>query len=139
MAASVNPHDPPRPAPAHRDRDEAGGLPARARRAGGHRARHELGLDPHTGLTVVFRSKRGDRMKVLVWDGEPDRGSVRGTDPPANGLVMIYKRLDAGAFAWPTVRDGVMRISWAQYEALFEGLDWRRVMARRVPAPTAAS
>ena len=86
---------------------------------------NELGLDPHTGLTVVFRSKRGDRMKVLVWDG--------------SGLVMIYKRLDAGAFAWPTVRDGVMRISRAQYEALFEGLDWRRVMARRVPAPTAAS
>ena len=68
---------------------------------------NELGLDPHTGLTVVFRSKRGDRMKVLVWDG--------------SGLVMIYKRLDAGRFAWPQVRDGVMRISRAQYEALFEG------------------
>ena len=86
---------------------------------------NELGLDPHSGLTVVFRSKRGDRMKILVWDG--------------TGLVMIYKRLDQGAFAWPAVCDGVIRISRAQYEALFEGLDWRRVMARRVPAPAAAS
>jgi transposase len=30
---------------------------------------NELGLDPHSGLTVVFRSKRGDRVKILVWDG----------------------------------------------------------------------
>ena len=86
---------------------------------------NELGLDPHSGLTVVFRSKRGDRVKVLVWDG--------------TGLVMIYKRLDQGRFAWPAVQDGVMRLSRAQYEALFEGLDWRRVMARRVLAPAAAS
>ena len=85
---------------------------------------NELGLDPHSGLTVVFRSKRGDRIKVLVWDG--------------TGLVLIYKRLESGSFTWPTVQDGVMRLSRAQFEALFEGLDWRRVMARRVPAPAAA-
>lgn len=82
---------------------------------------NELGLDPHSGLTVVFRSKRGDRIKVLVWDG--------------TGLVLIYKRLEAGSFTWPKIQDGVMRLSRAQFEALFEGLDWRRVMARRVPAP----
>jgi len=29
----------------------------------------ELKLDPHSGVTVVFRSKRGDRVKILVWDG----------------------------------------------------------------------
>ena len=27
----------------------------------------ELKLDPHSGLTVVFRSMRGDRLKILVW------------------------------------------------------------------------
>jgi transposase len=48
---------------------------------------NELGLDPHSGLTVVFRSKRLDRVKILVWDG--------------TGLVLTYKRLDAGAFAPP--------------------------------------
>lgn len=30
---------------------------------------NELGLNPHSGVTVVFRSKRGDRVKILVWDG----------------------------------------------------------------------
>jgi hypothetical protein len=27
----------------------------------------ELKLDPHPGVTVIFRSKRGDRLKILVW------------------------------------------------------------------------
>lgn len=85
---------------------------------------NELGLDPYSGLTVVFRSKRGDRIKILVWDG--------------SGLVMIYKRLEAGEFVWPRISEGVMRLSRAQYEALVEGLDWKRVVARRMQAPTAA-
>lgn len=83
-----------------------------------------LGLDPYSGLIVVFRAKRGDRVKILVWDG--------------TGLVMIYKRLEDGRFIWPTVSDGVMRLSKAQFEALFEGLDWRRVHGRRVRRPAAA-
>ena len=84
----------------------------------------ELKLDPHSGVTVIFRSKRGDRMKILVWDG--------------TGLVLTYKILEHGSFAWPKVQDGTMRLSRGQYEALFEGLDWRRVMAQRVTAPSAA-
>jgi len=84
----------------------------------------ELKLDPHSGVTVVFRSKRGDRLKILVWDG--------------SGLVMVYKRLEQGSFSWPKVQDGVMRLSRAQFEALFEGLDWRRVVAQRVAPPAAA-
>ena len=81
---------------------------------------NELGLDPHSGLTVIFRSRRGDRLKILVWDG--------------TGLVMVYKRLDGGRFVWPAVTDGVMRLTRAQ----FEGLDWRRVIPRRVRTPAAA-
>lgn len=56
----------------------------------------------------------------------------------ANGMVMIYKVLEQGSFAWPRVQDGTMRVSRAQFEALFEGLDWRRVMAQRMLALTAA-
>lgn len=84
----------------------------------------ELKLDPHSGVTVVFRSKRGDRLKILVWDG--------------TGMVLIYKVLEEGSFAWPKVQDGTMRLSRAQFEALFEGLDWRRMVAQRVLPPTAA-
>jgi transposase len=84
----------------------------------------ELKLDPHSGVTVIFRSKRGDRLKILVWDG--------------TGMVLIYKVLEEGSFAWPKVRDGIMRLSRAQAEALFEGLDWCRTVTRRVAVPTAA-
>ncbi len=84
----------------------------------------QLGFDPHSGLVVIFRSRRGDRTKILFWDG--------------SGLVMVYKRLEQGSFTWPAVQDGVMRLSRAQFEALVEGLDWRRVMAQRVPRPAAA-
>ena len=85
---------------------------------------NELGLDPHTGVIVIFRSKRGDRIKALLWDG--------------SGLVLVYKRLEQGRFAWPSIRDGVMRLSRAQFEALFEGLDWRRVYGVRTRQPYAA-
>ncbi len=53
-------------------------------------------------------------------------------------MVLIAKRLEQGKFAWPPVSEGVMRLSAAQFAALFEGLDWRRVHARRAPRPTIA-
>jgi transposase len=84
---------------------------------------HELGRDPFSGSAFVFRAKRADRVKIVFWDG--------------TGLVMIYKRLEDNRFSWPALRDGVMRLSKAQFEALFEGLDWRRVKAREIRRPTA--
>ena len=50
---------------------------------------NELKLDPHSGALIVFRSRRGDRIKVLVWDG--------------SGLVLVYKRLEEGTFKRPRV------------------------------------
>ena len=84
----------------------------------------QLGLDPHSGIIVVFRSRKAERIKILVWDG--------------TGLVMVYKRLEQGSFAWPPIREGVMKLSVGQFEALFAGLDWRRVHAPKVMPPAAA-
>ncbi|MCC5960506.1 MAG: IS66 family insertion sequence element accessory protein TnpB [Rhodobacteraceae bacterium] len=53
------------------------------------------------------------------------------------GLVLIYKRLEVSSFVWPKIQDGVMQLSRAQYEALFEGLDWRRMVPKQVTPPTA--
>ena len=79
--------------------------------------------DPFTGTVFVFRAKRADRLKILFWDG--------------SGLVMAYKRLEETTFAWPEVRDGVMTLNRAQFEALFAGLDWRRVRALEARRPAA--
>ena len=64
--------------------------------------------DPFTGTVFVFRAKRADRLKILFWDG--------------TGLVMAYKRLE----------------ETAQFEALFAGLDWRKVRALEARRPAAA-
>ena len=83
-----------------------------------------IGEDPFSGAVFVFRSKRTDRLKVLVWD--------------RTGLVLIHKRLEGGKFVWPQVRDGVMRLSAAQFAALFEGLDWRLVWPEQRRSPQLA-
>ena len=80
--------------------------------------------DPFTGTVFVFRAKRTDRLKILFWDG--------------SGLVMAYKRLEETTFVWPAVRDGMMALNRAQFEALFAGLDWRKVRALEVRRPAAA-
>src|SRR3712207_5375721 len=55
-----------------------------------------LGADPFSGAVLVFRSRRADRVKVLVWDG--------------SGLVLVWKQLEGGAFRWPPVVDGALRL-----------------------------
>ena len=35
------------------------------------------------------------------------------------GLVMAYKRLEEHTFTWPAIKDGVMGLGHAQFEALF--------------------
>lgn len=86
-------------------------------------AREALGQDPFSGTLIVFRSKRADRVKIIAWDG--------------SGLVMLWKALTDGAFKWPPVSDGVMRLSSAQLSALLEGLDWTRVHPPRRGRPSA--
>ena len=83
-----------------------------------------FGLDPFCGAIFVFRAKRADRIKMLVWD--------------QTGMVLVHKRLEGGKFFWPQVRDGVMRLSSAQLAALFEGLDWRLARAEWVRRPLVA-
>ena len=87
-------------------------------------AMEKLAQDPYSGTVLVFRAKRADRVKLLVWDG--------------TGLVLISKRLEQGAFRWPPIVDGLMRLSPAQLAALVEGLDWSRVHVPRILRPRAA-
>ncbi len=50
---------------------------------------------------------------------------------------MVWKALDDGAFKWPPVVDGVMKLSTAQLALLLDGLDWTRVHLPRQRHPTA--
>ena len=84
--------------------------------------RETMKSDPFSGAVYVFRAKRADRVKLIYWDG--------------TGVCLFAKRLEDGKFRWPNVQDGVVRLSAAEFSALLEGLDWRRVhAARETPAP----
>ena len=76
-----------------------------------------LGEDVFSGVVVVFRAKRADRVKILLWDG--------------SGMVLVWKQLQGGVFRWPPVMDGMMRLSVVEFAALFDGLDWTRVQAMK--------
>lgn len=87
--------------------------------------REDMKADPFSGAVYVFRAKRADRVKLIFWD--------------STGMCLFAKRLEHGAFRWPSMQDGVIRLSAAQFSALLEGLDWRRVHAIDTPAPIEAS
>jgi transposase len=75
--------------------------------------RSYLGGDPLSGHLFVFRSKRGDRLKVLYWDRD--------------GLVLWYKRLEIGSFPIPTLGTDVgehgLEIRAGDFALLLEGID----------------
>lgn len=53
--------------------------------------REGLGYDPLSGHLFVFRSRRGDRVKLLWWDRD--------------GLTLYYRRLEQGTFRFPASHD----------------------------------
>jgi len=70
---------------------------------------HENAFD---GNVFVFRGRRGDRIKLLWWDGQ--------------GLCLFAKRLEQGKFVWPQASSGSVSLTSAQLSMLLEGIDWRR-------------
>jgi transposase len=78
-----------------------------------------LAEDPYSGHLFAFRGRRGDRLKILWWDGE--------------GLCLFAKRLERGKFVWPRATSGVVSLSPARLAMLIEGIDWRRVERTQRP------
>ncbi len=74
-----------------------------------------LGQDPLGGHLFVFRNRRGQRLKVLWWDGR--------AGPDGQGLVIYYKRLEKGTFHFPDSAGPCRAISSAQLLRLLEGLE----------------
>lgn len=77
--------------------------------------KNELHKNPFTGTVFVFRSRKADRLKLIYWDG--------------SGIVLAYKRLEENTITWYSIKDGLMTLTHAQFEALFAGLDRWRVHA----------
>jgi len=74
-------------------------------------AQDHLKQDPFSGAMFCFRGRRGDLLKILVWDGQ--------------GLILVAKRLEKGRFVWPQAQGGAVSLTAAQLSMLVEGIDWR--------------
>jgi transposase len=67
----------------------------------------KLAEDPFSGQLFVFRGRRGDRVKVLWWDGD--------------GLCLFAKRLERGRFVWPQATSGTVHLTAAQLSMYSKG------------------
>jgi transposase len=78
-------------------------------------AQSVTGQDPFAGHLFLFRSRGGDRLKILYWDRD--------------GLALWYKRLEEGTFKLPRVKEGATSIELRPSELamLLDGIDLRSV------------
>jgi len=83
------------------------------------RVRAVIGENPQSGHLFVFRSRRGDRLKILVWDRD--------------GFVLWYKRLEVGVFKIPRAAQGARSVELRASELamILDGIDVSKL--KRVP------
>ncbi len=83
------------------------------------RVQSVIGEDPLSGHLFVFRSRRADRVKILLWDRD--------------GFILWYKRLEAGVFKLPRVSEGSRSVELRASELamILDGIDMTKL--KRVP------
>ena len=83
------------------------------------RVRAVIGQDPLGDSLFIFRSRRGDRLKILTWDRD--------------GYVLWYKRLESGVFKLPRVEAGARSVELRASELamILDGIDMSKL--KRVP------
>jgi transposase len=75
--------------------------------------------DPLSGHLFVFRNRRGDRVKLLLWDND--------------GYLIVYKRLEKGTFRFPAPSDAEatsVAVKATDLIMLLDGVDLQSVRRR---------
>jgi transposase len=68
-----------------------------------------LGRDPLSGDLFVFRNRKGDRLKILAWQGD--------------GFALYLRRLEKGTFAFPTADSGEASVTATELAMILGGID----------------
>ena len=68
-----------------------------------------LSQDPFSSSLFLFCGRRRDRIKGLLWEGD--------------GFLLLYKRLDNGAFRWPRSESEARLLTEQEIRWLLEGLE----------------
>jgi transposase len=76
-----------------------------------------LGANPLGGDLFLFRGKRSDRVKAMIWD--------------RTGLAIWYKRLERGKYKWPSPDAEAIELTEHELALLLDGADFTRI--RRLP------
>ena len=92
------------------------------------RARSVTGQDPLSGHLFLFRSRNGDRLKILYFDRD--------------GYALWYKRLEEGTFKLPRPDGsaGSVELRGSELAMILDGIDLssvKRGRRYRRPAPDA--
>ena len=78
-----------------------------------------LEMDPLSGQLFLFINRRGDKLKILYWDGD--------------GLAIWYRRLEQGTFQVPmlTAEQKSAEIRSEELTMLLRGIDFTCVRRRK--------
>jgi transposase len=76
-----------------------------------------LARDPLSGDLFVFRNRRGDRLKILAWQGD--------------GFALYLRRLERGTFAFPSAEAAAVSVTETELAMILGGVDWTRTQRRR--------
>ena len=77
----------------------------------------QLGRDPLSGDLFVFKNRRGDRLKILAWQGD--------------GFALYLRRLEQGTFAFPSADAAELSITATELAMILGGVDWQGAKRRK--------
>ena len=75
-----------------------------------------LGGDPLSGDLFVFKNRRGDRLKILAWQGD--------------GFTIYMRRLERGTFEFPTATAAGIEINLTDLALILGGVELKSVRKR---------
>jgi transposase len=81
--------------------------------------RSTMHLDPLSGYLFIFKNKRGDRIKVMYWDGD--------------GFALWYKVLQRGTFQFPNLENyssAGVEIDATTLHMILDGIDLSSICRR---------
>jgi transposase len=71
--------------------------------------RDHLARDPLSGDLFVFRNRRGDRVKILAWQGD--------------GFALYLRRLERGTFSFPASDTAEVSITATELAMILGGIE----------------